>query len=401
MRNGRPNGRGDNGGTRNGGGDGPSVMEPDEILPAVPGDVFDPHTRGEIDMQIATARRFPRSIKAFQDKALAMATLDEETAASCFYSLPKRRGSEKAIEGESVRLAEIVSLAWGNMAIAGRIVDEGDRFVTAQGAAWDLENNVRRAVEVRRRITTREGGRFGDDMIMVTCNAAIAIATRNAVFQVVPKAYTRQIYHACREVAVGNAQTLGTRRVNMMQYYQKLGVEPARVFTLLEIRGVDDITLEHLATLRGLATAIKEGDTSIDEAFPPAGAMHGKDPVDEALGLLPDVQRAQVVGLFDQLAMNRGQRLVQLRAWKDQGDKLVEVLTGMLDAQKAEGAETIGASEREARSREMPSQTSGAVGGAAAPLAPTTSPAQESSQAPATSRSKPTAVPPVQGKYSF
>jgi hypothetical protein len=354
--------------------------------------------RGEVDIQIATARRFPRSIEQFQKKALSMATIDEETAASCFYVLPKRKSQDgtesKPIEGPSARLAEIAAAAYGHMAIAGRIVEEGDRFVTAQGAAWDLENNVRRVVEVRRRITTKNGGRFGDDMIAVTCNAAIAIATRNAVFQVIPQAYTRQIYHACRDVAVGTQQTLGKRRGAMLEYFQKLGVEPGRVFALLEVRGVEDITLEHVAVLRGLATAIKEGDTSVDDAFPPTGTAHGSDPVDAAMALIPDGTRPRVLELFAQIGMNRGQRLVQLRAFKEQPDKLVEVLTGMLDAMKVEDADA--SSEREARSREMPSQTSGAVGGApASSPAAQTSPAPTPSTAPATSAAKPS------GNYDF
>jgi hypothetical protein len=199
MANGRQSGRGTQ--------DRTVVLEQDESTQDVHhAGALEQLARGEIDIQIATARRFPRSIEVFQKKALSMATIDEETAASCFYVLPKRKGSEKAIEGPSARLAEIVASAWGHMAIAGRIVEEGDRFIVAQGAAWDLENNVRRAVEVRRRITTRDGGRFSDDMIAVTCNAAIAIATRNAVFQIVPQAYTRQIYHECRAVAVGTAR---------------------------------------------------------------------------------------------------------------------------------------------------------------------------------------------------
>jgi hypothetical protein len=368
------------------------VLEPDESIQDVHhAGALEQLARGEIDIQIATARRFPRSIEGFQKKALSMATLDEETAASCFYVLPKRKGSEKAIEGPSARLAEIVASAWGHMAIAGRIIEEGDRFVTAQGAAWDLENNVRRAVEVRRRITTRDGGRFSDDMIAVTCNAAIAIATRNAVFQIVPQAYTRQIFHECKAVAVGTAMTLGVRRVQMLEYFQKLGVDAGRVFTLLEVRGVDDITLEHVAVLRGLATAIKEGDTSIDEAFPPAGTAHGRDPVDEAMALLPDATRAKTVALFDELKMNRGQRLVQLRAWKEHPDKLVDVLTGMLDAQKAEGG-----TEESART------TSGADASTPNPSsAPaSSSPAPTSSTAPATS-AKPALVKPAQGKYEF
>jgi hypothetical protein len=389
MRNGQRTGRPDQGRTE--------VLDSDDVRNVNDVGALEQIARGEVDIQISTARRFPRSIEAFQKKALSMATIDEETAASCFYVLPKRKGAEKAIEGPSARLAEIAAAAYGHMAIAGRIVEEGDRFVVAQGAAWDLENNVRRVVEVRRRITSRDGGRYSDDMIMVTCNAAIAIATRNAVFQVIPQAYTRQIYHACREVAVGTQQTLSKRRGAMLEHFQKMGVEPARVFALLEVRGTEDITLEHLATLRGLATAIKEGDTSIDEAFPPAGQAHGADPVDAALALLPEATRARVLELFTQIGMNRGQRLVQLRAFKDQPDKLVEVLTGMLDAMKAEDQATTTTGDTDARQPVSPAEQLSTVAASSAPSP--SSPASTPSTAPATA-AKPTIVPKP-GKYDF
>ena len=63
-------------------------------------------TKAEIDMQISTAKAFPRSLKNFMDKATSMVTLSEEIAESCIYSLP--RGGKNR-EGVSVRLAEIVS----------------------------------------------------------------------------------------------------------------------------------------------------------------------------------------------------------------------------------------------------------------------------------------------------
>jgi len=55
--------------------------------------------------------------------------------------------------------------------------------------------------------------------------------------------------------------------VKMLGYFQKMGVPEARVLAQLGVHGVEDITLDHLATLKGLATAIKEGDTTVDEAF--------------------------------------------------------------------------------------------------------------------------------------
>lgn len=223
-------------------------------------------TRGEVDMQVATARRFPRSVKTFKERALSLATLDEETAASCFYSLP--RGG-KPIEGPSARLAEIVAASWGNIRSQACVVDVDAKFVTARGTCWDLENNTAVSVEVQRRITDKNNRRYNDDMIGVTANAACAIALRNAVFKVVPMAMVKPIYDKAREVAIGNAETLVARRTKMIAHFGKMGVQPAQICAKVERTGVEDITLDDLAVLIGLSTAIKDGDATIDDAFPP------------------------------------------------------------------------------------------------------------------------------------
>jgi hypothetical protein len=225
---------------------------------------------------IATAKRFPRSLKTFKDRALEMATLDQETAESCIYALPR---DGKTIEGPSSRFAEILASAYGNMRIEGRPVDDDGRFITARGTAFDIQNNVLIAFETKRRITSKNGKRFSDDMVGVTSNAATSIAIRNAVLKVVPKAFWGPVYDACRQVAVGDASTLVGRRDKMLAYFLKLGVTHEKVFRLLEIKGAEDITLEHLATLKGLATAIKEGDTTVDEAF--AGPTRDPKPTDK------------------------------------------------------------------------------------------------------------------------
>ena len=252
------------------------IAEPEVVqVDSSQGGALEQQTRGEIDVQIATARRYPRSIRQFQSRALEYATLDEDTAASCFYALPR---DGKTVEGPSARLAEIVASAWGHMRVEARVVDEDDRFVKARGMAWDIENNVAIAFEARRRITNRAGKTYSDDMIAVTANAASSIALRNAVFKVVPAALWRPIYLKCREVAVGNAETLVNRRAKMLEHFQKMGVIADKVFALLGVKGAEDITLDHMATLRGLATAIKDGDTTVDEAFSDAAHAPIKTP---------------------------------------------------------------------------------------------------------------------------
>jgi len=220
---------------------------------------------GEINMQVSTAKRFPRNIGAFKKQAMAMACLDEETAAGCFYSVPRDR---KTIEGPSTRLAEIVASAWGNLRAGAYHVAETDRFVISEGFAWDLETNVAVTVRARRRITDRHGRKYGDDMIAVTAQAANAIAFRNAVFKVVPRAYTQAIYEEARRVAIGDVKTLANKRAAMLEYFQKMGITPERILARLDKPSVEDLDLNDLAVLKGTATALKEGTTDPESAFP-------------------------------------------------------------------------------------------------------------------------------------
>jgi hypothetical protein len=219
----------------------------------------------DLEVQITTARKFPRSIKLFIDRALEMATLDEETAKACFYALPR---DGKRINGPSARLAEICAAAYGHLRVGAKVVREDDKWVYSVGAAWDVEANVAITFEVRRRIVDSKGRRYSDDMVGVTGNAASSIALRNAIFKIIPSAFWRPIYERCRKVAVGDAKTLAGRRSAMLEHFQKtMAVDPARVFAALGVKGVEDITLEHLEQMIGISNAIKEGDTTVEEAF--------------------------------------------------------------------------------------------------------------------------------------
>ena len=221
--------------------------------------------RHEVEAQLDAAHRYPRSMTRFLHRATSMATISEEVAESCIYSLP--RGG-KMITGPSVRLAEICASAYGNLQVAARVVDAEEREVVAQGACWDMETNLRCTVEVRRRITNRHGKRYDDDMITITGNAAASIALRNAIFRVVPRAYVDTVYNKARAVAVGNAKTLASKRDQVLARLGALGVTPDRVFARLECTGPDDIGLAHMETLIGLGTAIKDGSMTIEDAFP-------------------------------------------------------------------------------------------------------------------------------------
>lgn len=232
-------------------------------------------TRAEVDIQMNQARKSPRSLKKFYDTAVQMATLNEAVAASCMYALPRGKNKDntpKFITGPSIRMAEIVASAWQNIRVETRIVEIGEDAVTARGMCIDLENNNGQSVEVRRSILDKYGKRYNSDMIGVTSMAAISLARRNAIFAVVPRAFIDPIADAARKVAVGDEKTLSARREAMMVYFTKLGLTEARVLASIGVAGVQDITLDKLAILRGYATSLKTGEANIETVFPDPSA---------------------------------------------------------------------------------------------------------------------------------
>ena len=227
--------------------------------------------RASIDVQISTARKYPRTLSAVKAQMLSFATLDVETAAGCFFTLPARKGGDgKPIQGPSIRMAEIALSSFQNIRAGARKIGDDGKTVTVQGVCHDLQNNVCVSVEVQRRVTTKEGRRYSDDMVNMTCNAACSIALRNAVFRVVPLALVKPIYEAAKRVAVGDAKTLVTRRADAVAHFMKMGVEKSRIFAAVGVKSLEDVGLEHLEILIGYANAIKDGDASIDETFPAA-----------------------------------------------------------------------------------------------------------------------------------
>lgn len=221
-------------------------------------------TKAEIDQQIATAQRFPRSIKRFVDEATAMVTLNESIARQCVYALPR---DGKTIEGASARFGEIVASAWRNCRAGARVVSEGSDFITAQGVFHDLERNVAITYEVQRRITDKNGRKFKPDMIGVTANAACSIALRNSILKGIPKAFWEPLYMKARAVVAGDITTLANKRAEAIKAFAIFGVTEPMILSKLGRAGTADITVDDLVTLFGMLTAIRDGDTTPEQVF--------------------------------------------------------------------------------------------------------------------------------------
>lgn len=235
-------------------------------------------TKGEIDIQIATAHKFPRSIELFKKRGIEMACIDEETAASCLYSRPvgtDADGKQKYAEGMSVRMAEIVAACYGNIRFGAMIIEQTPRYVKCRGFAHDLEANSAGSSEVieatvkKPRAGQKEGDPYDERMRIVIAKAALAKARRDAIFQVVPRALAKPLEAAVRKLLTGDEKSITRRRAIVMKWIADLKIDSARVFHALGIKGEADLSIEILEKLTGLRTAINDGDVTLDEAFPP------------------------------------------------------------------------------------------------------------------------------------
>ena len=225
--------------------------------------------RAEVDIQISTAKQYPRDLGQVLNKISTYAKMDKETAEDCFYVLRRKDkdGNPTLIEGLSIRMAEIIASAWGNLRIQTRIVGNDGRMITAQAICHDLESNVAVSKEVSRSIMTKGGYTYSQDMQIVTGNAAGSIAFRNAVLAVIPKAITKKIINEVRAVAMGQTIDLEESRRRVIAYYTKAGVKPEQLLHYLGIKAIDEIDQRMIFELRALRNAIEEGTTSVKETF--------------------------------------------------------------------------------------------------------------------------------------
>lgn len=272
-------------------------MDEVKIVTPTEGEAVANLIRMEIDLAVQTAKAFPRDLALCKKNVLFLAAADKETAESCFFSLPRKKKNDKGdweeanIEGESIRLAEVVASSWKNIKFAKRIlsIDRVGKKITAQAVVFDMENNVNASVEETRNISSKGGQIYSEDMITMTGKAAQSIALRNAIFQVIPKAFFKQILKEVKAVAIGSKpgtmedakdfkpEPLDERIAKAIKFFVNWGIAESRIFHSLNVKSTTEMTEEHLATLTGTRNGITQGEFSLLDAFPLTAEEESKE----------------------------------------------------------------------------------------------------------------------------
>lgn len=243
----------------------------EEIIEVKSADMLEAINRSEVDVQIATAHRFPRDIEKAKNRIKALACSTQDIAYNCFYHLEREdkvKGGKSVIEGISVRLAEIIATSWGNLRVAARIIGNDGSFITAQGVCHDLETNVAVSMEVKRSIKGKYGT-YSTDMQVVTGNAACAIAFRNAVGKVIPGVVIADII---KDIKAKSLEQIIKRGIpqqwnDAVAAFQQLGAGEVHMLCYVGKKSRDEITAEDIQTLGGVYNAINEGTTTVEESL--------------------------------------------------------------------------------------------------------------------------------------
>ena len=278
--------------------------------------------KASIDMQIATAKQYPRSITRFTENAASIACVDEDTAASCLYRRPvgKEHGVQKFAEGMSVRLAEICAASYGNLRYGARIISQTERKVTAQGVAHDLEQNLYASTEVVESTVTSNGKPYSERMRITVAKAALAKARRDAIFQVIPRALAVPVERKVKKLLFGEESSLTKWRERIAEWIKLLGIDENRVFKAIDVEGIADMNQKHFEKLLGIKTAIQDNEITIDDAFPDTESR-------KANGLISAGQRQKLGNLIKSMSYDHeiiNEYLLKVHGFETNTDITVE-----------------------------------------------------------------------------
>lgn len=223
--------------------------------------------RIQIDTQISTAKKYPRNVEEIVKRCANTLYENPDIAEKCFYVLKrwdKKENKEIAVEGASVRLAEIIAQEWGNIRLQCFISEINPKYVRAIANGIDLEKNFAISKECMRPILMR-----GQDAVSITSAAAMAIATRNVISSLIPKGYLNKLLKIAKDSAVKQTAKIPIeeKRKMWIEWANSIGVSKEQLFRWLKINSENEMTIEHFKELRGLQNAIEDGETTIENEF--------------------------------------------------------------------------------------------------------------------------------------
>lgn len=221
----------------------------------------------EVQAAMIVAKRFPRDETASWNRIMT-ACKRPGLAENARYEYP--RGGEN-VTGPSIRLAEAMAQAWGNLDFGVIELDQKIGESTVMAYCWDLETNTRQTkiFTVPHIRQTKKGAKTltdPRDIYEMVANQG-ARRLRACILGIIPKDVVDDALDQCTQTLTSGKEPLIDRVRKMVAvFHEKLGVPQSCLEEYIGCK-VEAFTEQSIIRLRGVYTAITEGRADREDYF--------------------------------------------------------------------------------------------------------------------------------------
>lgn len=212
----------------------------------------------EVQAAMVIARMNPRDPIQSMDRILNACT--RPTLASVAVYQYARGGSD--ITGPSIRLAEAIAQAWGNIQFGIRELEQRNGESTVQAFAWDVETNTRREVTFHvphTRHTKRGSYKLEDsrDIYEMVANQG-ARRLRACILAVIPGDVTEAAVNQCEATMKAKADTSPDAIKKMLAAFEGFGVSKEQIERRIQ-RRIDAIQPAQVVAMQKIYISMRDG----------------------------------------------------------------------------------------------------------------------------------------------
>jgi hypothetical protein len=230
-----------------------------------------PMMRSQTQFHTAVAVQRPRNL----DKVVAAVLREAEFAGDAFYySFPM---DGKKIEGPSIGLAMAVAREWSNCAVPVEYNETPSEWVFIAHFV-DLERGFTLSRVFRKKKGKGVFKKLEDDRAEdMTFQAAQSRAIRNVVLAGIPRWLTDQAKERAKEVVLKgiSKEGLAAATEKALKFLAGYDIGEDRVIAALG-KPKNEWTSESIASLRGMASQLKDGQATAEQLFPPIESKEAK-----------------------------------------------------------------------------------------------------------------------------
>jgi len=229
----------------------------------------------EVQAAVVMARRFPRDEIRAMEK-IRNACSRPALAESAVYQY-SRGGSD--VSGPSIRLAEAIATAWGNIQFGVREVEQRNGESTCEAFAWDVESNVRvvKSFKVSHIRHTKRGDTVltdPRDIYEMVANQG-ARRVRACILGIIPGDVVEDAVKQCETTLNAKADTTPEGLKKVADAFAQYGITVKQIEARIQ-RRFDSITAAQVVGLRKIIVSLRDGMSKPEDWFEPIAKDEAK-----------------------------------------------------------------------------------------------------------------------------